>query len=505
MRILAILGGIVLVLLVCLGAAAWWVTEPMRFAGIERDPARAVTGGELPEPERPGITRREIVDLLRNREFDVLTRIIETRNQRALADPKEEWEFVRVIDAFEIRDDSLADEFDDWIQASPNSFAPLLASAQHRFVLAFLERGTRYARETTREQFEAMSMQIDLMREDLDAAFRNEPRVSEIYALMIDAARANGSQAECGNAAKAGLEVMPASLRIRTALASCRLPRWGGRYSQVDAIAEAAEPFMVDNPELAALHGYVDWDKARDTEGAPAIRHLDAALTAGAYWLFYRDRADEYRRAKRFKESLEDVDAAIELAPDDPDLLVDRMYALLPLGRNDEIPGIIELVEAIDPMNTSLPGFKKYALQSATVDAYDLQKNSDNASSIERLNEAIAIDGGDAQAYYFRGRGYIKSGDHPNALADFETAIRLDPDYFEAYQNIDYIYAMRGEWAGVIGMWDAYIDKHPEDARAVFERAGSYRHSGDEIRAMQEAKKACDMGHSPACAAIRRR
>ena len=61
-KVLIILGGLLLTVIVVLAGAVWWVLIPMRFAGIDRDPARA------------------------------------------LADPKEEWELGRVIDAFDISD-----------------------------------------------------------------------------------------------------------------------------------------------------------------------------------------------------------------------------------------------------------------------------------------------------------------------------------------------------------------------------------------------------------------
>jgi tetratricopeptide (TPR) repeat protein len=505
MRILAILGGIVLVLLAGVGVAAWRVTAPMRFDGVERDAAAMRSRGELVEVSHPGITRLEIVEMLRAREFEALTAILETRNERALADAREEWELGRVVDAFAIRDDDLADEFDDWIQASPDSFAPLIAAASQRFVLAFMQRGTRTARETTPEQFSGMSEQLGLLVEDVQAALSKEPRLSEAYVLLIDAARAGGTQLDCGNFAKLGLEVMPASYRIRSALAICRLPRWGGSYRRIEAIAKAADPFFADNPQLAALHGIVDWDRGRDAKGARSIELLTSALNSGAAARYYTDRAAEYRSAKRFEESLEDIDAALELAPDSPDLLVDRMYSLLGLGRHDEIPALIELVEAIDPLNTDLPGFKDYALKVAAYEAHTMQKGKQHAASIDRLNQGLAIDAGDAQAYFVRGRGYLQAGDHDKALEDFETAIRLDDSYFAAYVNLDYILALRGEWPRIIAMWDAYLAKYPNDGKAVFERAGAIRHGGDETRGWQEAQKACDMGVTKACATIRRR
>jgi hypothetical protein len=145
---LLVLAGLMLFVLVVGGAGLWWIMAPMRFAGIDRDPARAVPGAMV-ELAHPDVTRRQIVEMLRARNFDALTSIIESRNARALADPREEWELGRVIDAFDIADDEILPTFEAWIHAKPNSYAPLLASAEHRYSLAYLARGTRIAAETS--------------------------------------------------------------------------------------------------------------------------------------------------------------------------------------------------------------------------------------------------------------------------------------------------------------------------------------------------------------------
>jgi tetratricopeptide (TPR) repeat protein len=504
MRLLTILGSVFVVLLLVFAAAIAWATWPVRFAGIDRDPARAAPAVTVADRERPDITRREIVELLRAREFDTLTRIVENRNQRALADAKEEWELGRVIDAFQISDDTLSPTFDDWVQASPTSYAPLLASAEYRFGLAYMARGKRFATDTTPEQFAGMSEQLQLLAENLAVALRIEPRLSEAYRLLIDHARTRGHQGDCGTAARAGLDIMPASFRIRAALASCRLPRWGGNYRRVQEIADAADAFVADNPRLSALHGIVEWDKGRLTEGDESIGHFAQALTFGEHWTFYHDRGNRHRLDEHYREALDDFDAALALAPDSPDILVDRLYALARLGRGDQVAEVVELVEAIDPMNADLPGFKDFALKLATYNSSELTRDSRSATALEPIDRAIALGGGDSNAYLVRGRAHLQRGDHASALADFEKAIQLDPLNYTACVNIDYVLAQRGEWPRIIQMWNAYIARKPDDGKAIFERAGAYRHSGNQARAMQDASAACDLGVAAACAVVRR-
>ena len=101
---------------------------------------------------------------------------------------------------------------------------------------------------------------------DARTALARAPKLTEGYALLIDVARTVGAQRGCGEVAREGLSVAPASMRIRWALAMCRLPRWGGSHEAVRAIWDQAEPFVADHPALAALGGVVSWDLGRLSE-----------------------------------------------------------------------------------------------------------------------------------------------------------------------------------------------------------------------------------------------
>jgi len=93
MRTILLAIALFVIVLACAGAAAvWYATEPMRFAGIKRDASHLTTIGALVDLEHPDATRREIIELLKARDFATLSAIIDTRAQRAIADPKEEFE-----------------------------------------------------------------------------------------------------------------------------------------------------------------------------------------------------------------------------------------------------------------------------------------------------------------------------------------------------------------------------------------------------------------------------
>ena len=45
------------------------------------------------------------------------------------------------------------------------------------------------------------------------------------------------------------------------------------------------------------------------------------------------------------------------------------------------------------------------------------------------LSQAIQLDPNSSRAYNARGYVYLRQHDYPHALADFDAAIRLDPNY----------------------------------------------------------------------------
>ena len=55
--------------------------------------------------------------------------------------------------------------------------------------------------------------------------------------------------------------------------------------------------------------------------------------------------------------------------------------------------------------------------------------------ALAELNQAIQLDPKATRAYNARGYAYLRQRDYQHALADFDAAIRLQPDYANAYKN----------------------------------------------------------------------
>ena len=447
--------------------------------------------------------------LLRRHDFEALRRLVEAKQARLEQDVRWEDELGQAVAAFDVADPALTPLLDAWVVAQPDAWAPRLARARHRLAVAWERRGSKWAKDTSEEQVAGMRESLDEAIGDAREALRHNPKLTEAYRTLIKAAMGRGDPQACVRLAELGLAVAPASLRVRSALALCLLPRWGGSYDAVAALAREAQQYAGQNPALAALLGFVDWDRGclarNDKKYDEAAALFTRALAAGEHAYFYYDRADTYLRQKRYTEALADVARLLAMAPEDPGVLLTRAWILVGLERYQDALADVQVMSEFDPTSDRLARFRQQQAETALSQAYQLlEMTKDVEGAIARYTWAIQMSPANAEALYWRGRAYIRKDDRVHALADFEAAIRLDPRHFESYRNVDWLLAQRGDWDGVIAHWTRYIDLEPLNSQAYLERGGAYHRKGDQRAALADADKACGLGAPRACELIGR-
>ncbi len=441
--------------------------------------------------------------MLRARDFVALARRIDEVVHRAEVDARREGDLLRVLAAFESADPALTPLLDAWVAAT-DAWPARLARATHFNAVAWQRRGSKWSRETSDEQRAELREVLKKSVDDAKLVLERNPKAAPAYRLLISAAMAIGDNRACLRLAEQALAIAPASLRIRTRLAGCMLPRWGGSYEALTALAQEASTHVKENPALASLAGWVDWDRGRivanDKRYDEAIGFYTKAIGAGEYWEFYESRARAYYAQKRYTDALADLARALALEPDDPDVLVLRAKTLKALGRQEDAIADIRLATELDTTNDDLVAFRNFENEAAAFEGYQaLEVRKDPAGAIRRLTTAIDMTEGSGDVFYRRGRAYLALSDTTNALADFERAIRLDPRHFEAYRNVDYILAKQGDWDGIIERWTRYIELEPMSGPALLERGGARHHKGDEVNARADLRKACSLGTTEAC------
>lgn len=72
-----------------------------------------------------------------------------------------------------------------------------------------------------------------------------------------------------------------------------------------------------------------------------------------------------------------------------------------------------------------------------------LLRYSEYKKAEETLTEAIKYDKNNYEAYYYRGCAKVNAMKYDEAIADFEKAVELKPDYADAYFNLGRTYYMK--------------------------------------------------------------
>ena len=212
--------------------------------------------------------------------------------------------------------------------------------------------------------------------------------------------------------------------------------------------------------------------------------------------------------------SAEVLQQAIQIDASDARSWYQSSTLALTLGRAGEAIGKMEKAIALDP---DLPG-------AYTTMAAIQASNGQNDRAEAALQEALRIDPYDAAAWDLAGRALAEKRQFPEALFDFERALRYRPDFapylydyaltlssagqFERAQEsaeaaaradskmaethalLGGLLARKRELAGAVKEYKEAIRLRPDFARPVLDLASVYAAQGDMQRAVQQLREA---------------
>jgi lipoprotein NlpI len=118
------------------------------------------------------------------------------------------------------------------------------------------------------------------------------------------------------------------------------------------------------------------------------------------------------------------------------------------------------------------------------------RNKGENDRAIQDFNEAIRLNPNYAQAYNNRGIAYFDKRENDRAIQDFNEAIRLDPNAFEAYGNRGYAYRNKGDNDRAIQDFNEVIRLNPNLTVAYINRGIAYRNKQEYDRAIQDFNEA---------------
>jgi tetratricopeptide (TPR) repeat protein/S1-C subfamily serine protease len=205
-----------------------------------------------------------------------------------------------------------------------------------------------------------------------------------------------------------------------------------------------------------------------------AIQLVPSGSQAKFYYL-WKHRSISLRGLNRYPEALIAISQAISLEPQDTIIINEKAILLSNLKRYPEAIKIYDRLIERDP--------KSWAYYNRGVIKSEL---GDKKSAIADYDIAIRINPQFAIAY--NNRGVVKSelGDKKGAIADYDITIRIDPQYAEAYNNRGLAKSELGDKKGAIADCDIAIRIDPKSAIAYSNRGSVKYKLGDKKGATED-------------------
>ncbi len=121
---------------------------------------------------------------------------------------------------------------------------------------------------------------------------------------------------------------------------------------------------------------------------------------------------------------------------------------------------------------------------------WSYSQKDDHDRAIADYDEAIRLDPNFALAFVNCGWSYERKRQYDRALADYNEAIRADPKYSLAYNNRGWLRHLQGDYDRAIADYGEAIRLDPKDPTAYINRCGAYNRKGEPDRAIPDCEAA---------------
>lgn len=115
------------------------------------------------------------------------------------------------------------------------------------------------------------------------------------------------------------------------------------------------------------------------------------------------------------------------------------------------------------------------------------------AAAGDHLDRAIELQGNHpkaAYAHYLRAKIWAAQDQTDKAMVEFQTAVRLRPNYAEAWSDLGGMRRLALDNAGAIGALQRAVALKPDDALAQYRLGQLYLHDGHTLKAVEHLKQA---------------
>ncbi len=181
-----------------------------------------------------------------------------------------------------------------------------------------------------------------------------------------------------------------------------------------------------------------------------------------------------------------------------------RKYNEIQQREHELLEKIKKLEEANRSLSTSSPQSStlgmEFSAMSAALSAsawlekaYSLWSNGrfgDPNTAIEHLGKAIDLDNKNPRTYNSRAVAYLNLEKFPEAEADLQTALRLNPSYADAHNNLGSLHYRRGDFKKAVNSYTLALKYQPELVEAILNRGMALRKLFQFERAFNDFRKA---------------
>jgi tetratricopeptide (TPR) repeat protein len=123
---------------------------------------------------------------------------------------------------------------------------------------------------------------------------------------------------------------------------------------------------------------------------------------------------------------------------------------------------------------------------------------SDHDEELRCFSEAIRLKPDFAEAFYNRGLARQAKGDLEGELQDYNDAIRLKPDYAKAFNNRGNVRQAKGDLEAALADYNEAIRLKPDYANAFYNRGNARKAKGDLEAALEDYNEAIRLKHDTA-------
>jgi tetratricopeptide (TPR) repeat protein len=213
----------------------------------------------------------------------------------------------------------------------------------------------------------------------------------------------------------------------------------------------------------------------------PALAEINRKIAADPDNIsLYLDRAKYYSGKDNLTDAFRDIDRA---------LAIDSTQAAIYIVKGELHWLLQDVRQAYDTYTRCLavqPNDSPCLLKKAAIDI--ALRNYPVA--LEHINTALRQNELNPEPYYLKGRLYKESGDTTLSASSYQTAIELDPNYYDAYIEVGLLYhARKHDLASEY--YTAAIEVRPKSIEAWYNKAMYLQETGMRDKKRFDEAKAC--------------